>query len=336
MERTTMIARRNMLSATVGFAACLAAPVIRRAAAKSGQNLRIGYVLPLQSHLGAGATAFADEITKQTTGRITVQQFPDSLLGGEVELAKGVQLGSIDLAFVTGVGLPGNLPEIGVFNIPFLFNSAKHAYAVFDGPIGESFLKKFAGKEIVALGWGENGVRHMTNARHAIVKPEDLKGLKMRVPQSDVLRLGFQAFGAEASLLAFPQLFEALRSGKFDGEENPIATIRAAKFDQVQKFLSLSAHSYDPAVFIMSQDAFEDLSAEDKLIFAEAANAGGKASRSAASQAEVEGVAALQQAGMTVQREIDRPAFIAAMAGIYPEFEKRFGRELIEQIKRAE
>ena len=147
--------------------------------------------------------------------------FPNSLLGGEVELAKGVQLGSIDLAFVTGVGLPATLPEIGVFNIPFLFNSAKHAYAVFDGPIGENFLKKFASKEIVALGWGENGVRHITNARHAIVRPDDLKGLKMRVPQSDVLRLGFQAFGAETSLMAFPQLFEALRSGKFDGEEIP-------------------------------------------------------------------------------------------------------------------
>ena len=330
-----MIARRNILTAAVGLGASLAAPAVRRASAKTGQSLRIGYILPQQSQLGAGATTFADEVTKRTGGRITVQQFPDSSLGGDVELAKGVQLGSIDLAFITGVGLPSILPEIGVFNIPFLFNNVKHAYAVFDGPIGDAYLKKFASKDLIGLGWGENGVRHMTNAKHPIIMPEDLKGLRMRLPQSDVLQLGFQALGAETALLAFPQLFEALRVGKFDGEENPIATIRAAKFDQVQKFLTLSAHAYDPAVFVMSPDAFDELSAEDKASFAEAAKVGGKASRSFAALAETEGVTALQQAGMTVQREIDRTRFAGAVASANPEFEKRFGRELIEQIKKA-
>ena len=331
-----MLARRQIVTAGIALAAGLASPAIRRATAKGGQSLRIGYILPQQSQLGAGATAFADEVTKRCGGRITIQQFPDSTLGGDVEMAKGVQLGSIDLAFVTGVGLPTVLPEIGVFNIPFLFNDVKHAYAVFDGPIGASYLKNFAAKDLVALAWGENGVRHMTNSKHPIAKPEDLKGLKMRLPQSDVLQLGFQALGAETALLAFPQLFEALRAGKFDGEENPIATIRAAKFDQVQKFLTLSAHAYDPAVFVMSPDAFDELSAEDKASFVEAAKIGGKASRNFAAQAETDGVAALQQAGMTVQRQIDRAAFVTAMAGANPEFEKRFSREVIEQIRKVE
>jgi TRAP-type transport system periplasmic protein len=248
---------------------------------------------------------------------------------------KGVQLGSIDLAFVTGVGMPSVLPELGVLNIPFLFNSAPHAHAVLDGPIGESFRARFAAKDLVLLGWGENGLRHITNSKRPIVTPDDLKGLKMRVPQSEVLLMGFQALGVDTASLPFPQLFEALRAGKFDGEENPIATIQAAKFDQVQKFLTLSGHAYDPAAFLMSPDAFDELLAEDKASIADAAKAGGLASRKFAADAQSAGVVALQQAGMTVQTSIDRGSFAGAMAGANAEFEKRFGRDLIERIRQA-
>jgi tripartite ATP-independent transporter DctP family solute receptor len=329
-----MLGRRHLLLSGAGLTCGMLAarPIPAHAAARA---LRIGYILRQESQLGAGATAFAEEVTKRTGGRIAIQQFPDATLGGDVELLRGVQLGSIDLAFVTGMGLPSVLPEAGVLNIPFLFKNPAHAYAVLDGPIGASFAQPFAAKDIVMLGWGENGLRHMTNSRRPIVTPADLKGLKMRVPQSEVLLTAFQGLGAEVASLPLPQLFEALRAGKFDGQENPIATIRAARFDQVQKFLTLSGHAYDPAVFIMSPDAFDELSAEDKIIFKEAALLGGKASRSFAAQAQAEGVAALQSAGMTVQTDIDRARFAAALSSVNPEFEKRFGRILIEQIKAA-
>jgi TRAP-type C4-dicarboxylate transport system substrate-binding protein len=178
-------------------------------------------------------------------------------------------------------------------------------------------------------------MRHMTNSRHPIATPDDLKGLKMRLPQSEVMLLGFKALGADVSPLAFPLLYEALQSGKFDGEENPIATIRSAKFDQVQKYLTMSGHVYDPAVFVMSPDEFDEMSAEDKASFAEAARLGGRASRTFAADAESSGVAALKQAGMQVLADIDRTRFAAAMAGANPEFEKRFGKTLIEQVRQT-
>jgi len=327
-----MLGRRQLLCSGAGLTVLAARPGRTRAAMRT---LRIGYILPVQSQLGAGATAFADEVSKRTGGRIAIQQFADATLGGDVELTKGVQLGSIDIAFVTGMGLSSILPDVGLLNIPFLFNNAAHGQAVLDGPIGESFRKPFAAKDLVMLAWGENGVRHMTNARRPIITPDDLKGLKMRVPQSEVLLKGFQALGADAAPLPLPQLFEALRAGKFDGQENPIATIRAAKFDQVQKFLTLSGHAYDPAVFLMSPDAFEDLSAEDKASFIEAAKLGAKASRTFAAQAEAEGVTLLRQGGMTVQPSIDRAAFAAAMASAYPGFEAKFGHAVIDQIKKT-
>jgi len=326
-----MLSRRQMFLGAAGLASAAFASPVRAAV----RTLRIGYILPVQSQLGAGAGAFADEVAKRAGGRYVVQQFPDSTLGGDVELLKGVQLGSIDLAFVTGMGLPSVLPECGVLNIPFLFRDTAHAHAVLDGPIGESFRPIFAAKDLVMLGWGENGLRHMTNSRHPIVAPDDLKGLRMRVPQSEVLLRGFQALGVDVASLPFPQLYEALRAGKFDGEENPIATIRAAKFNEVQKFLTLSGHAYDPAVFIIAPDLFDELSAEDKAAFTEAARIGGKASREFAANAESAGVAALQQNGMTVQANIDKDRFAAAMAAANPDFEQRFGRDLIERIRQS-
>jgi len=329
-----MFSRRNVLLAGAALAAGARSGRASAAPAKA-RKLRMGYLLPAESQLGAGATAMAEEVARRTGGRIQIQQFPDSALGGEVEMLKGVQLGSIDLAFVTGAPLPSILQEAGIFNIPFLFNSPAHAHAVLDGPIGDSYRQALSGKELLALAWGENGFRHITNSKHPVVTPADLKGLKLRVPQSPVMLLGFRTLGADAAPLPFPQLYAALQAGLFDGQENPIATIRSAKFAQVQKFLTLSGHVYDPAVIVMSADANDDLSAEDRAIVLEAAKTGARASRGFAAEAEVGGVAALKQAGMQVQTSIDRAAFIAAIAPATPEYEKLFGRQQIEQIRHA-
>src|SRR3954454_13151809 len=167
-----MFGRREFLS-FAGAAVTGAGTNLIGTARAAARTLRIGYILPTRSQLGAGCTVFADEVAKRTNGRIIVQQFPDATLGGDVELLKGVQLGSIDLAFVTGMGLPSVLPEAGVLNIPFLFSSNAHAHAVLDGAVGESFRERFAAKDLVMLGWGENGLRHMTNAKRPIVTPED-------------------------------------------------------------------------------------------------------------------------------------------------------------------
>ncbi len=329
-----MLCRRNILLAGAALAAGGASGRATAAQAKA-RKLRMGYLLPTESQLGAGAAAMAEEVFRRTAGRIEIQQFPNSVLGGEVEMLKGVQLGTIDLAFITGAPLPTILPDVGIFNSPFLFNSPAHAHTVLDGAVGDSYLQQLSGKNLVALAWGENGLRHITNSKRPIATPEDLKGLKLRLPQSAVMLLGFRALGAEASPLPFPQVYGALQAGVFDGQENPIATITSAKFAQVQKFLTLSGHVYDPAVVVMSSDASDDLSAEDQAIILAAAKTGARASRVFAATAETSGVAALKQTGMQVLPGIDRARFVAAMASATPEFEKMFGRQRIEQIRGA-
>jgi TRAP-type transport system periplasmic protein len=321
----------RLLAATVtALLCCFAASA---AQAQSGKPLKLGYILSRNSQLGAGADVFAAEVAKRTNGRYRIDQYPDSALGGEVEMLKAVQLGTVDLAFITGAPLPNFLADIGVFNIPFLFRDLRHAHAVLDGPIGQSYLAKFRSKDLVALAWGENGMRHLTNSRREIRTPEDLRGLKLRVPQSDVMLAGFKALGADVKPLAFPQLYGALQSGEFDGQENPIATIQSSKFYQVQKYLTLSGHVYDPAILFMSVDGFDDLSAEDKKSFIEAAKLAGQASREFAAAAEKNGVAELAKSGMKVVTDVDRTKFAAAMASANEIFAQKFGGDLIKQIR---
>ena len=322
-----------LAGAAIAFACCVG-PIPARA--QTSKSLKLGYILSTDSQLGAGGTIFADEIAKRTQGRYRIEQYPNSALGGELEMLKAVQLGTVDLAFITGAPLPNLMPDIGVFNIPFLFRDVAHAHAVLDGPIGQSYLAKFREKGLIALAWGENGMRHITNSKHEIRSPEDLKGLKLRLPQSDVMLAGFKALGADVKPLAFPQLYGALQSGQFDGQENPIATIQSSKFNQVQKYLTLTGHVYDPAILFMSIDVFDELSDDDNRSFKAAAKLAGDASRQFAAAAEAKGVTELAQAGMQVIKDVDRSKFAAEMASATPDFDRRFGSGLISKIREYE
>jgi len=324
--------RRRFIGGIAAFAA-ITAPSLSRA--EDARVIKLGYILAPHSQLGAGADVFASEVEKRTQGRYRIDQYPDAALGGEVEMMKGVRLGTVDLAFITGAPMPNFVPEIGVFGIPFLIRDAQHAYSVLDGPLGQQLLKKFEGKDIIALAWGENGMRHITNSKRSIQTPDDLRGLKLRVPQSDVMVQGFDALGADTHPLAFPDVYGALQTGRFDAQENPIATIIASKFYQVQKYLTMSGHIYDPAAFLMSKDLNDDLSPADRQAFAEAARLGGLASRQFAAEAESSGVAMLQTAGVQVTASIDKAKFADAMASVMPAFEKNFGRDVIAAVRNA-
>jgi TRAP-type transport system periplasmic protein len=318
-----------------GMAALAASTTSSLSHADEVRVIKLGYILAPHSQLGAGADVFAAEVKKRTQNRYRVDQYPDSALGGEVEMMKGVQLGTVDIAFITGAPMPNFVSEIGVFGIPFLIRDAQHAYRVLDGPLGQDLLKKFDAQNIVALAWGENGMRHITNSRNPIHVPADLKGLKLRVPQSDVMVEGFNALGADTHPLAFPEVYGALQTGRFDGQENPIATIIASKFYQVQKYLTLSGHIYDPAAFLMSKDLYDELSPADRQSFVEAARLGGLASRQFAGEAEANGITFLRQQGMEVVTDIDKTTFADAMASVMPAYDKKFGRDLIDAIHQA-
>jgi TRAP-type transport system periplasmic protein len=285
------------------------------------------------SHQGVGLVTFAKEIEKRTNGRYVIKNFYSGALGGERESIESVQLGTQELTLTSTGPVPNFVPEAKILDIPFLFRDKAHARAVLDGPIGQEMLKKFESKGFKALGWAENGVRHMTNSKRSVVMPDDLKGLKMRTMENPIHIAAYKGFGIVPTPMAFPEVFTALQQGTVDGQENPLSVIMAAKFDQVQKYITLTGHVYSPAIWLMNKAAYDKLSPADKQAFLDAAKEGTKANRARVDADDAKGVAELRARGMTVTENIDKAKFVAVLAPVYADFEKQFGKAAIDAIR---
>ena len=320
-------ARRLVLVA--GLA--LASGVAGSAAAQT--TLRINIALAQSSHYGVAVDTFAREVERRTGGRYKVQTFYSAALGAERESVEAVQLGTLDLTLTSTGPLPNFVPEIAILDIPFLFRDYAHARAVLDGPIGQELLAKFPAQGMVGLAWGENGFRHMTNSKHPVVTPDDLRGLKMRTMENPVHIQAYRAFGIIPTPMAFTEVFTALQQGTVDGEENPVSVITSAKLDQVQKYMTLTGHVYSPALILMSKAKWDALSPADKQAFEAAAQEAVRVNRARIDDDERNGVAELRAHGMQVIEDVDKTKFQAVLAPTFQEFAKRFGQENIDRIR---
>ena len=241
------------------------------AVAQAQTTLKIGDATKATSRYGVGSTTFCEEIEKGTQNRYKCQQLPSSALGGEREMIEDVQPGTLDMVN-TYTGPVGNfMPKVKIVDIPFLFREYDHARKVMDGPIGKDILTKFAAKGSIALGWTENGFRHMTNNKQDIVKPADGAVLKMRNMENKVHMDGYKTFGILPTPMAFPELFGTLQQGTVDVQEDSIPVILVSKFAQVQKHLLLTGHVYSPALLLMSPTARGKLNDADKNVFSDTA-----------------------------------------------------------------
>ncbi len=296
-------------------------------------TMRISISVAQNSHQGVAIDTFAKEVEKRTGGRYKIQTFYNGALGGERESIEAVQLGTQELAFSSTGPVPNFVPEAKILDVPFLFRDKAHARAVLDGPIGQELLAKFDAKGFKALAWAENGFRHMTNSKRDVKTPEDLKGLKMRTMENPVHIAAYKGFGIITTPMAFPEVFTALQQGTVDGQENPLPVIISAKFDQVQKHLSLTGHVYSPALFVMNKAAFDKLAAADKQAFIDAAKEGARLNRARVDEDDAKGVADLRAKGMTVIDDLDKSKFIAALAPVNAQFEKDFGKANLDRIR---
>ncbi|AEC21558.1 putative periplasmic substrate-binding transport protein [Pusillimonas sp. T7-7] len=295
-------------------------------------KLKMAYALSTSSHYGAGADAFAKAIESSSNGEFKLEQFPNSALGGEREVIEGLQLGTIDLAIVSTGATLNFVPKTGVFDIPFLFRDLAHARKVLDGEIGQQMLTEFPKRGIVALAWGEQGFRHLTNNVRPVHTPEDAKGLKVRTTENPIHIAAFREIGILATPMAWPEVATALQQGTIDGQENPLSVIVSAKLPQLQKYLSLTAHVYGPALVLMSPNVYDGLSDADKEKFKQAGHESAMAMRKYVDDIEASGVEAVKKEGMQVNT-VDHAAFVKAVQPVYPQYYKQFGKELVESIQ---
>jgi tripartite ATP-independent transporter DctP family solute receptor len=317
------------LTRRLALAATLAAP-LAAAPALAQTQITVQHALPINSHTGAGAAAFKEAFERLTGGRFSVvAQRNDN----EREMIESAQIGTIDCTF-TSTGPVGNfVPEVRIFDVPFLFRDAAHARGVLDSEIGQSVLARFQARGLVGVIWTENGFRHLTNSRREVNAPADVRGLKLRTMENQVHMRAFRELGALPTPMAFSELVPALQQGTVDGQENPISVIVANNLNQVQRFMTLTNHVYSPAVMICNPGTLQRLSAADRALFMQAARAAQEANRARVTADDANGVAELRRRGMTVVTQVDTAAFQSALAPAFAEWERTLDAALLRRIR---
>jgi tripartite ATP-independent transporter DctP family solute receptor len=279
-----------------------------------------------------GMVRYAQLVKERTKGRVAIQVHHSRELGDERQVVEGLQLGTIHLTVSSTGPLGGFVPEMNVVDLPFLFRNPEHAYKVLDGEIGQDLLNKFDRVGIKGLAFWENGFRHITSAKKPIREPGDLKGLKIRVMENRVHQAAFRQLGADATPMAWGEVFTSLQQGLLDAQENPVPIIYTFRLDEVQKYLSLTAHVYSPAPVLMSKKTWDRLPLDIQRVMLDTAREMARYERGLIGAQEQKELGELKARGMTVIENPDRSAFREAMRPVFEQFQSQFGKDLVQRI----
>lgn len=233
------------------------------------RTLRLSYVTAKDSPYGLGVEKMAEVAAKKSDGKLKVKGYSDGQLGAEVQSISSTQGGVLDMTLVSTAAVSGNVKEFALFDFPFLFNDEKEVYTVLDGPVGTALLNKLNDKGVVGLCYFEVGFRQVSNSKHPVTKLEDFRGLKIRTIQNPVFVDVFNTLGANASPMAFTEVYPALESKALDGQETPYNVIYTSKLFEVQKYISATKHIYGPGVVLIGKKMWDQLSADEKKILQE-------------------------------------------------------------------
>jgi tripartite ATP-independent transporter DctP family solute receptor len=287
----------------------------------------------LQGPQQVGGERLRQKLLESSGNHLLVDERAGNSVGSENAILAATQAGAIDVAVLTASVVSSSVPELGVFDIPFLFRDTAHAKAVADGPAAAAIAAKFTDKGLVLLAIGKQGFRNITNSKRPIREPADLKGLKIRVLPNPVYQMTFKALGAEVVPMEYPLVYAALKDGRIDGQENPTQTIASSHLQDVQKYLSLTSHFFSAIVFVANREMFEKLAPADQALIIAAAKQGADATWRAGEDAEAKRLDLLRSEGMEIIDTINRQPFVDAVKPLDPEFEKLFGKDLLAAIR---
>ena len=300
------------------FAALAMAALAGPAAAQT--EIKFGHVGEPGSLFAASAEEFARRANARLGGKAKVVVFGSSQLGGDKELLQKLKLGTVDIALPSTV-MSSEADLFGVFEMPYLVKDRNHMKRIENEVFWKTLepAAEVKGLKIIAV-W-ENGYRHITNSKRPINTPEDLKGIKLRVPEGKWRVKMFQAYGANPSPMKFSEVFTALQTGVMDGQENPFTQIYSAKFQEVQKFLSLTGHVYTPAYATVGAKKWATLPADVRKTLEDTARETQAFVYERAAKDDEELLGKIKAAGVQVNTP-NKDAFIAASKPVYEEFAK--------------
>jgi len=270
----------------------------------------------------------------KSDGKMKLRAFYDGVLGADLSATQSVRTGSIDMALTSAAPLVSMIPSFGVFDLPFLFDTAEEADQVLDGKVGNWLLEQLPAVGAVGLAWWENGFRNATNSKHAVARLEDFSGLKMRVMQSPISLDIFNTLGANAVPMSFSEVYSALETRTIDGQENPLALIKSTKFYEVQKYLTLSKHVYTPYVLLVSGKLWNDLSDAERGALQQCALEARVIQRQAIRAAEAQTLEFLRAEGMQVSEiaASDMQQIRARTGAVHQRAAATVGQEVVDMI----
>ncbi len=316
------------LALPFGGAASYAADIQER-------SIKLGIGLAEDHPQGMGIKRFAEIVDKKSGGKMKVKNYFSGAIGDDVKMVSALQGGVQEMTIPSTAPLVGMIKEFGIFDLPFLFNSEQEVDAVLDGPFGQKMLERLPAKGLVGLCYWENGFRQLTNSRRAVTKADDIQGLKVRVMQNPAYLDVFNGLGANAVPMAFTELYTALETRTVDGQENPIPTIQSSKFNEVQKYLSLTRHTYSPFAVLVSKKFWDKLSGDEKKILQDACIEGRDYERKLARDGNARILEELKNSGMQVS-EVP-PAELARMREkvkpVVEKYSKEFGEDLYKELQ---
>lgn len=303
-----------------GMALALALALMSGAATAQALKLTLAHGTALDNPRHAAALKLAEVAKARSGGRIEVTVAGAAQLGDDAAMVTALRTGALDMSANSQGAVANVVPEYAAFGMPFLFSSQAHAWKVMDGPAGKELAEKSAEKGLIVLGYWDNGIRQMSNSKRALLKPEDLKGLKMRTPPDAVTVDIMQSVGAEAQQIKFSELYVALQQGVVDGQENPLVNIWAGKLHEVQKYISLTGHKYEMTPLLIGKRSWDKLSEADRKVLQEAAAEATALQRKLAQEADEKMFAELKAKGVQIDK-VDQAPFMKATAPVVAKWE---------------
>jgi tripartite ATP-independent transporter DctP family solute receptor len=276
------------------------------------------------------------EIEEKSNGRLKIELFTNGqLFASDREAVEAVQMKNVEITEIASSTLATFNPKFTVFDLPFLFLSREAAYKAQDGELGKTLNDELPKMNLVGLGYGENGFRHFLNDKHPIEKPSDFSKLKIRVIESKLYEDIFKSLGANASPLAFGEVYTALQQGVFDGMDQPISLIATMKFNEVQKYLTLSGHTYSPTITLINKEVFGSMPDELQNILKDSIGKFSQRQRELTVQQDEKELEKLKETMKINELSTkQKDEFIKVLEPIYDDYRDIVGEDLIEIAKR--
>jgi TRAP-type transport system periplasmic protein len=299
--------------------------------------LKFGHAQPPSSTVNMAAMEFKKAVEKASKGEIIIEVFPGGALGGNPQMVQAVRMGSVDITTNGNSFYTAFAPKLNVLDLPYLFNGYLHVIAVFDGPIGKSLLEEFAQYNLKGLAFLDQGFRHTTNNIRPIRVPDDLKGIKIRVAPNKAHVMCFQLLGANVVTMSFTEVYMAMQTNAVDAQENPTNVIFASRFQEVQKYMSLTRHAYTVGPLVMNLKKFNSLPKAHQTILLDAAKAMAKNLRNTHRKLEAEQLQQMRAGGMQIITNINVEPFKNIVTEkTREEYVSKFGPDLLTQIIKAD